>query len=117
MTKTTAVLAAILAVIVAVGIVVGGYLGGWWIRKDVTNRQQRIDRQNYGTQLGYQTALNEKITEIKGIDVQLADPRTPSYEKAALSAQRKALVDAACAIHPNLTSEPANIAAWTSTNC
>lgn len=82
------VAAGILAVIVFVAIVVGGYNAGWWLKKDQTNRQVKIDNQQLGTQTAW---ADEVRSDIK--DAALL-PEGP---------QRQVVVNEACELIPRLT--------------
>jgi hypothetical protein len=115
MNKTVVVLVSILVAIAVVAILVGGYLGGWWLNKDVTNRQQHIDRQNYGTQLGYITSVQNKIADIHAIDVQIATANAEG--KDALTAQKQAIVTQACHTASLITQKPDDIASFVSSHC
>jgi uncharacterized ferritin-like protein (DUF455 family) len=103
--------------IVVVAVAVGLYVGGWWITNDVTNRQAHVDRLNNGSQLTYRNEIHRKIADINGVSVQISAPSTPADEKAALTAQRAAMVAATCDIAVNAVDLPTDEAAWVSANC
>jgi hypothetical protein len=116
--RVSAAIGAVVGAILLVGgIVVGGYQLGWWLKANNTNRQQHIDRKNYGSQLAYQTKLESTITDVASIDVQLDSPNTPASEKAGLQGQRTAIVRQGCSAANLLTDIPSADAARVSSNC
>lgn len=117
MTVFKAIGAALAALVVVGAVVVGGYQGGWWLKANNTNRQQHIDRKNYGTQLGYITKLESTITDAANIDAQIASPSTPPAEKDALDGQRIAIVRQGCSVAHLITEVPEADQSWVSLNC
>lgn len=68
----------LLALVVVVAVVIAAYFGIWWLRRDVTDREARVQQQTYGRQ----NALVEQILD----DVEEAlDPDIPANQRAALT--------------------------------
>jgi hypothetical protein len=109
----------LVALLIVGALSVGGYYGYWNLLRANTNRQSNIDRQNNGTQLGYRKAIHDKMVDVRTIDVQLNDPRTPSTEDEVLRAQRLAIVNDICGIWVNVTvaSAPADEQQFAAANC
>jgi len=73
--KNTLVIEA--SVIVLVAVCAGAYLGYWWLTRDVTDRQARVNQQTYGRQ----NALVEQILD----DIREAEaPATPPEQRVAI---------------------------------
>jgi hypothetical protein len=105
------------ALIVVALVGVGLYLGGWWLTADQTNRQAHVDRLNNGTQLAYRNEIHRKIADIDGVSVQISSPNISADQKAALTAQRTAMVSATCDIAVNAVDLPSDEATWVSAHC
>jgi hypothetical protein len=105
MTPLRAVLYTVTAVVLVIAVVVGGYLGGWWLRKDVTDRQVRVDNRNTGTQ----TAWHDEATDLIN---QAALLPTDAPQRAALERQ-------ACELIGRLTDSYVddNLAAYQAQEC
>lgn len=91
LSKTLVVIAVIVLV---VGLAVGGYVGGWWLKADSTNRTTEIFNDSDQRQQALVNQAGDLVADINDIDVQIttATPET----KAALQAQRKAVVTQFC---------------------
>lgn len=110
-------LAVVGALVVMAGIVVGGWDLGWFAASSATNHQNHIYQQSYGTQTAEIEQVRTDLTTIDQIDVQLADRATPASEQSALAAQKVAVTNQACGVAMNITSPPADVSAFRSTNC
>lgn len=111
MSKTAAVLAGLGALVVVGLIIVGGYLGGFWlsensqrrslnIQQHLQNKRTSILRQSYNFQSATNDRVENLISSINAIDVQLTYPGAPT---AQLQAQRTGLVTQACQAADQLT--------------
>jgi hypothetical protein len=104
-------------VVVICGLAVGGWQGGWWLKSSATNHIAHIYGQSYGAQTADVQEVENLISQINGIDVQINSTATPADEKSALQAQANALVTQACDLAGNITSPPQEIVTFVSTNC
>lgn len=107
------------AVVVAVGILIGGWQLGWWAKSYAASRSAAIYQQSYGAQTADIQQLRQLMTEVAGIDAQVADPSTPASEVSALQSQRAAEINQACGVgalvSPTLLPSPEQH--WIAANC
>ena len=110
--------ASVVGLIVLAGLIFGGWEAGWWFRTQNVNRTAHLFQNSYGTQSAYIEQLQNQITQIDAIDVQVADTNTPASEVTALQAQKKAIINQACGIAANITvTMPSDEAQFAATHC
>lgn len=68
MNKVLGTLAALGSLVLVAAIIWGGYVFGWWLKKDVTDRQVKIDNRNLGTQQAWQDEVSKTIADFEIID-------------------------------------------------
>ena len=113
--KTGAVLGAIVLLVI---LAIGGWQLGWWMKSSATNHISHIYGQSYGAQSADIQEVQSLVTQIDGINVQLVAPSTPVSEKAALEAQKAALVTQACSLVILITPpQPAFVSTFATANC
>lgn len=105
----------LVALLVIVAVVVGGWFAGWWLKSANTDRQAEIDRQNYGSQLAYIKKVQSSATDVATINVQIASV-TPD-QKAALEAQKTAIIAQGCSVASLIVDKPADVATFVAVNC
>ena len=110
------VLAVLTGLVLLTAIVVGGWLGGWWLKGANTDRQADIDRGNYGSQLAYISKVQASDKEVAAIDLQIASISDPD-QKAALKAQRVAIINQGCAKASLITNPPADVGIFITVYC
>jgi len=106
--------------ITLVGIVliaIGGWQLGWWMKNYSVNQNARIYQNGYGAQSAWSERVQNEISTIRGIDVQIAAPQTPATEVSALQSQRAALVTQACQKAAQINQPPSDVATFISTDC
>lgn len=111
--------AGVVGLAVIVGLIIGGWRLGWWMTARGTNYQNHIFQHSYGAQSAYKEQLRQAVVDIDAVAVQISDPSTPQSEKAALTAQRAAMVNQACDIASKVTDNALtpDEASFVATNC
>lgn len=96
----------VLCVLVVCVLVIALYLGVWWLRRENTDRQARVNQRTYGRQ----NALVEQILD------DIAEAENPAIP----AAQRVAIVDIVCDSAAKLTGSialPPNAARFIEQEC
>jgi hypothetical protein len=115
--RITPALTAIVLGLVAVAILVACYLGSWWIFADSTRRTGEIRRDTFEFQQGSVDAAQQKVTEIKRIDSQLANATTDD-QRSALTDQRAAIVAQTCPLIARVNgSLPSDLTTFQAKEC
>lgn len=117
MTKTKIILLAVLAFIVVVVLGVGMWRFNWFLATKATQYQAHIFQHSYGTQTADKQELQNLISTVNGINVQLSSPSTPTSEKTALTGQKQAEISQACSLATNIDTLGATLGPWVSSNC
>lgn len=98
-----AVAVTISALVVAAVVIVGGWQAGWWFTTHNTDREAR----NYQNQYGKQNMLVENTTSdiatVLSITTQIKQAGDDKATVAALTAQRKAVMNKVCDEAKNIT--------------
>lgn len=92
----------ILIIALAVGVGFAGREFNWWLRKDNTDRQTKINDQSYSRQTALKDTVMNDAKEISRIDVALTQP---GANTVALNGQRKAIVSDMCDAAGSLTGK------------
>lgn len=104
--------------LVFVGVGVGLWRLHWWMFSKGVNYQAHIYEQSYGAQSAYLQQLEQEISEIRGVQVQINAPSTPKSERSSLQAQLTALSNQACSNAGLITSPlPVQEAQFVHANC
>ncbi len=107
----------IVSIVVVAAIIIGGWQAGWWFKVQNTNRTTIMYQHSYGTQSAVEQESQNLITQIDQVDVQIADPSTPSSEVSALEAQKTSMVNEFCSEESRLLSPTSDVQSFASSNC
>ena len=107
----------LVAIIGAAAIILGGWQAGWWFTAQNADRQQQVDRTNYGAQSAYSQKLADDRATIADIGTQLANPSITPDQKTALTDQRTAITQQACQVASKLTHPTTTESAFIAGNC
>jgi hypothetical protein len=77
-------------------VVVGGWQAGWWFHGQNVNRTSRLYQHSYGRQTALRDDISTKLGTVADITVQLGDTSISAGQRAALKAQRLAVVRIVC---------------------
>lgn len=108
----------VVAIVVVICLCVGLYAGYWWLRRDVLNRGADIRRNGFEQQTTFRDQMTQKMADVAQVDAQLANPDLPADQRAALNAQRAAIVTETCRIATHLAGDvDTSIATFRTANC
>ena len=109
----------IVAVLLIAGLAIGGWQLGWWMQSYSASRSATIYQQSYGAQTADIQQVQQAMTDVASINVQMEDPSTPASEDQSLQAQKQAVINQACSvgIKINPTDLPSQEASFMAQNC
>ena len=97
----------VVTVVLIAAVTLAGWQIGWWFKNENANREAHLIRNGYSNQQTLREQVTKNIGDVLAIDTQIAqlgtsDPTT----KAALSAQRKAIVGMVCQEAEQVSGDP-----------
>lgn len=106
------------AVVTVAAIVLLGWLVGWWFTDQNINRESHALRNSYANQQTLRDQITQNIGNVLSISTQITETSDPGT-KAALKAQRVAVVNIVCGDAAQVTGDPlsADQASFIKTNC
>lgn len=116
MSKVSAVVGVLLGLVVLAAIAVGGWQLGWWLKGSAVNHNNHIVRSSYEFQQAQITDMNQLLSQIAGIDVQV---RQQPQNVTALDSQKAALENQFCGDYASLNAiqVPANLRSFAGEAC
>lgn len=92
---------AVIATLAVAALLIGIWHLGWFVEERNVDRRAGINNQSYARQSALQEEVLDKYRTVTDIDVQLA--QASEDDRAALAAQRAAVVDQFCDAYNQLT--------------
>ena len=103
----------LLGLALLLALILGGWRLGWWFTEQNVNRQAHVTQEGYANQQGQLAALDNDLTTITGIDVQLrtspaaAEETRPRPSATASTSQPEASASSAPVASPASTPSAA----------
>ena len=93
-----AVLLVVVAFVLGLILTFVGYEANWWFTNNSNARTTNMIRHSISAQNSYVTATENYLSTIASLNTQMSDPSISADQKAALQAQKTAVINQACPI-------------------
>jgi len=119
--KTTLlVIVAFIALLAVIsGVVIGGWEAGWWFRQQDTTRTTDMIRHSVSAQNSYVDDVENSLTQLKALGVQLDDPNLDPAQKPGLEGEKTAIINQTCIVARKIdpSEMQPDIAQFLATDC
>lgn len=109
--------AVLVGLVIIAGVILGGWQAHWWFAGKTATKEGHVIRNSYSNQQTLRDQVTKGLGDVTDMDRQIT--QATGDNKAALTAQRRAIANQVCQEAEQVTGDPlpADQADWVSQNC